>query len=78
MRPGIGAILVPSINITPWDQGLACRVVLFRDWGWNDEEGNAVDGIRLAQIIKAEGTSLPDGRGWLAGFTITEVRCSSP
>ncbi|CAG8951989.1 hypothetical protein HYFRA_00000724 [Hymenoscyphus fraxineus] len=72
MRPGIGAILAPAIGITAWEQALGCRVVLFRDWGWNDEDGNAVDGVRLAQILKAEGTALPEGRGWLAGFTIGE------
>ena len=74
MRPGIGAALVPSINFTSWTQGLACRVVLFRDWGWNDEDGNAIHGVRLAQVTKAEGVDLPEGRGWLAGFTVSEVR----
>lgn len=74
MRPGIGAILAPAIGITAWEQALGCRVVLFRDWGWNDEDGNQVEGVRLAQVIMAEGTALPEGRGWLAGFTISEVR----
>ncbi|EPE31362.1 P-loop containing nucleoside triphosphate hydrolase [Glarea lozoyensis ATCC 20868] len=73
MRPGIGAVLVPAINVPSWDQGLSSRVVLFRDWGWNDEGGDAVYGARLAQVVKAEGLTLPEGRGWLAGFTITET-----
>jgi hypothetical protein len=71
MRPGVGAVLVPAINITAWDQGLATRVVLFRDWGWGEEEG--VDGGRLAMVMKAEGVSLPEGRGWLVGLRIDEV-----
>lgn len=72
MRPGAGAVLVPAINTTTWEQGLGCRVALFRDWGWEDEEGNLIDGIRLAQVIKAEGISVPEGRPMLAGFSITE------
>jgi hypothetical protein len=77
MRPSIGPVLVPSISVTSWNQSLACRVVLFRDWGWNDEDGNAVYGARLAQVVKAEGSTLLEGRGWLAGFTISEVRLAS-
>lgn len=74
MRPGAGAVLVPAINTTTWEQGLGCRVALFRDWGWEDEEGHLIDDIRLAQVIKAEGISVPEDRPMLAGFSITEVR----
>ena len=74
MRPGAGAVLVPAINTTTWEQGLGCRVALFRDWGWEDEEGRLIDDVRLAQVIKAEGISVPEGRPMLAAFTITEVR----
>jgi hypothetical protein len=70
MRPGAGAVLVPAINNKDWEQGLGCRVVLFRDWGWNTEEGN-VDGVRLAEVIKAEGAV---AKTRLVGFTIQEVR----
>ena len=76
MRPGIGPVLIPALNVTPWEQGLACRVVLFRDWGWRDEADSTIDNVRLAQIVKAEGTVLPEGRGWLAGFSIDEVLLS--
>ncbi|KAG9231463.1 P-loop containing nucleoside triphosphate hydrolase protein [Amylocarpus encephaloides] len=72
MRPGIGAVLVPALNTTLWEQGLACRIVLFKDWGWRDEVGNVIDGVRLAQVVKAEGAALPEGRGWLVGFSIDE------
>jgi hypothetical protein len=74
MRPGAGAVLVPAINSTAWEQGLGCRVALFRDWGWDDEDGNAVNDVRLAQVIKAEGINVPEGRRKLVGFTISEVR----
>ncbi len=73
MRQGIGAILVPSINVTAWEQGLSCRVALFRDWGWDDEDGKPVDDVRLVQIIKVEGVLVPESRPKIFGFTIDEV-----
>jgi hypothetical protein len=74
MRSGAGAVLVPAINTTAWEQGLGCRVALFRDWGWEDKEETPIDDVRLAQVIKAEGISVPEGRVRLTGFSITEVR----
>jgi hypothetical protein len=74
MRPGAGAVLVPAINTTVWEQGLGSRIALFRDWGWDDEEGNPVNDVRLAQVIKAEGIAVPEGRKRLVGFSIAEVR----
>ena len=73
MRPGCGAVLVPAVSTTAWEQGLGCRVALFRDWGWNNEDGQAVNNVRLAQVIKAEGTALPDRRQKVVGFFIDEV-----
>lgn len=74
MRPGAGAVLVPAINTTAWEQGIGCRIALFRDWGWDDEEGHSVDDVRLAQVIKADGVAVPEGRARLVGFSIAEVR----
>lgn len=73
MRPGAGSVLVPAINTTAWEQGLGCRVALFRDWGWDDEEGSPVNDVRLAQVTKAEGIVVPEGRPRLVGFSISEV-----
>ncbi|KAE8450503.1 hypothetical protein EG329_006233 [Mollisiaceae sp. DMI_Dod_QoI] len=72
MRPGAGAALVPAINTTAWEQGLACRLALFRDWGWDDEDGNTIQDVRLAQVIKAEGVLVPDVRLRIVGFSILE------
>ncbi|TVY55451.1 DNA repair protein rhp55 [Lachnellula cervina] len=72
MRPGCGAVLVPAVSTTAWEQGLGCRVALFRDWGWNNEDGQAVNNVRLVQVIKAEGTAVPDGRQKVVGFSIDE------
>ncbi|KAL3428366.1 rad55 protein [Phlyctema vagabunda] len=74
MQPGLGATLVPAINTTAWDQGLGCRVALFRDWDWEtemDEEGQGFLEVRFAEILKAEGTTAPSGRGRIAAFGIS-------
>ncbi|KAG0649187.1 rad55 [Hyphodiscus hymeniophilus] len=73
MRPGAGAVLVPAINTTAWEQGLGFRISIFRDWGWRDEDGSEVHDVRLAEVMKAEGISLAGGRRRLVGFTIGEV-----
>ena len=51
-------MLVPAVNATAWEQGLGCRLELMRDWGWEDEEGVMVDGVRLARVLKAEGVAV--------------------
>ncbi|PVH86045.1 P-loop containing nucleoside triphosphate hydrolase protein [Cadophora sp. DSE1049] len=71
MRPGAGAVLVPAVNATAWEQGLGCRVELMRDWGWEDEEGGMVDGVRLARVLKAEGVAVGGKR--LVGFMVLET-----
>ncbi|ATZ58055.1 hypothetical protein BCIN_15g05250 [Botrytis cinerea B05.10] len=76
MRPGLGAALIPSISATSWEQGLGCRVALFRDWGWDDDEGNKVDGVRFAQVIKANGTTLSEGKGIFSAFVIRKAGVS--
>ncbi|KAL5316508.1 hypothetical protein ACEPPN_015556 [Leptodophora sp. 'Broadleaf-Isolate-01'] len=71
MRPGAGAVLVPAVNATAWEQGLGCRLELMRDWGWEDEEGSVVEGVRLARVVKAEGVAISGKR--LVGFGIGEA-----
>lgn len=73
MRPGDGAVLIPTISTTAWEQGLGCRVVLFRDWGWDDQAGNTVADARLAGVVKAEGTVVAESKRKLIGFSIHEV-----
>jgi len=73
MRPGCGAVLVPTVNLRAWELGLGCRVVLFRDWGWADEDGNYMD-VRLAEIVKAEGIGINSSqRGRIIGFGLSDV-----
>jgi hypothetical protein len=73
MRPDAGAVLVPAINTTAWQQGLECRIALFRDWGWDDEDGKEANDVRFAEVVKAEGITVAKGKRKLASFTIGEV-----
>lgn len=74
MRPGCRAVLAPMLNLPAWELGLGCRVVLFRDWGRTDEDGNTVD-VRVAEVVKAEGISVNSGqRGKIVGYGISDVR----
>ncbi|KAH8659258.1 P-loop containing nucleoside triphosphate hydrolase protein [Tricladium varicosporioides] len=57
LRPGISAALLPALSTTPWEQGLGSRVVIFRDWGWRGDGGEEVDEVRIAQVLKAEGSA---------------------
>ena len=73
MRPGCGPVLVPTLNFPAWELGLGCRVVLFRDWGLEDEDGNYID-LRLAEVVKAEGIGISSSqRGRIIGFGINDV-----
>jgi len=82
MRPGIGAVLVPAINTTAWEQGVGCRVKLFWDWGWEEvgqdgeRNGNRRE-IRFAEVMKVEGTAgnggSRRGRGRVIGFVVGET-----
>lgn len=47
-----GATLVPAVNTNVWDQGIASRVALYRDWVWDD---GRTAGARLATVQKVNG-----------------------
>ncbi|POS85432.1 hypothetical protein EPUL_001850 [Erysiphe pulchra] len=71
---GLDAILVPAINISTWEQGLGCRLVLFRNWGWNwnCDYGNYISGFRFAKVIKAMGAIMSDDKENVVGLRILE------
>lgn len=73
MRPSGGASLVPAINAAVWENALACRIALFRDW-IRDSASGTVRNIRIAQVHVAEGVSAPTGMMRSLGFQIGSVR----
>ncbi|PQE27817.1 hypothetical protein CJF32_00010134 [Rutstroemia sp. NJR-2017a WRK4] len=84
MRSGLAAALVPAVANPAWETGLWCRVVLFRDWGWDwdddvkrEKAAGRGEGSRYALVVKAEGVVLGEGRGRCAGFVVGETGVSS-
>lgn len=74
MQSGAGAMLVPAISSTAWDDGIGTRIALFRDWGWEGKQ------VRFAGVLKADGVNL-SGKGAMGrviAFTIETVRVASP
>lgn len=61
MQADRGATLIPAVNANVWEQGVATRVALFRDWVWNSGRAS---GARLAAVQKVNGkvvTEVLDG-----------------
>ena len=84
MRPGLGALLVPAVSGTAWDEGVGTRICLFRDWGLAKikvkDDGNAKKkdmevGLRFAGVLKARGAPVgrEGGLGRIIPFIITKV-----
>ncbi|KAG6041383.1 hypothetical protein E4U41_004687 [Claviceps citrina] len=67
MQSEHGASLVPAVNAAAWNQGISTRVVMFRDWAWQD--GNLVS-VFLAGVQKLDGESNNDAVEHVAAFRI--------
>lgn len=72
MQAEKGATLIPSINANVWEQGIATRVALFRDWTWN---AGRASGTRLAAVQKLNGMVASDSTEKVFAFKIESVRC---
>ncbi|KAI1461525.1 P-loop containing nucleoside triphosphate hydrolase protein [Annulohypoxylon moriforme] len=68
------ATLIPAINAGTWEQGIATRLVLFRDWVM---ENDAVRDIRFVGVQKLNGKSIPGGISQVFAFNIQGVSSSS-
>lgn len=70
IQAGRGATLLPAINTSSWEQGIATRLALFRDWSIRDEQ---VTGVRFAGIQRLNGRTYADGIGQIFAFDICAV-----
>lgn len=69
MQSGSNAMLVPAIYSTAWEAGIATRIALFRNWGWEGKE------ITFAMVLKAEGIIFGgEDTSKVVAFTILDVR----
>ncbi|KAI1407048.1 P-loop containing nucleoside triphosphate hydrolase protein [Hypoxylon sp. FL1857] len=62
-----GATLIPAINAGTWEQGIATRLVLFRDWIVESEK---VHDVHFVGIQKLNGKATPGGISRVYAFTV--------
>ncbi|KAI0176104.1 P-loop containing nucleoside triphosphate hydrolase protein [Hypoxylon sp. FL1284] len=62
-----GATLIPAVNANTWEQGIATRLVLFRDWVVRDD---IVQGVHFAGIQKLNGKAAPGSMSQVSAFDI--------
>jgi hypothetical protein len=65
LRSGLGALLLPAIAGSEWDNGISTQLVLFRDWPprrstQTDEDTERWNGLRYAGAIKIKGILAAD------------------
>lgn len=70
MQAERGATLVPAINTNAWEQGIASRLVLFRNWAIQHERYQSA---HFAGIQKLDGRSMPGVIGPIFAFDIQPV-----
>lgn len=75
MQAEKGATLIPAVNASVWEQGIATRLALLRDWMWND--GHPY-GARLAAVQKVNGKIASDGLDQVFAFSIDSVGRVAP
>lgn len=75
MQAEKGATLIPAINASVWEQGIATRVALLRDWLWNDGH---IYGARVAAVQKVNGKAAADGLDTVVAFSIDSVGRVAP
>jgi hypothetical protein len=69
MQAERGATLVPAIGASSWEQGIATRLVLFRDWSFQDDVPSSV---YFAGIQKLHGKVHPEGLGSVFAFAVKQ------
>ncbi|KAI1204911.1 P-loop containing nucleoside triphosphate hydrolase protein [Annulohypoxylon truncatum] len=67
MQSERGATLIPAINAGTWEQGIATRLVLFRDWVM---ENDTVRDIRFVGVQKLNGKLIPGGISQVFAFNV--------
>ncbi|RYP03193.1 hypothetical protein DL765_010578 [Monosporascus sp. GIB2] len=67
MQAERGATLVPAINANAWEQGIAGRLVLFKDWTIRN---GRLESAHFTGIQKLDGRSLPGAIGQAFAFDI--------
>lgn len=75
MQSKQGATLVAAVNASVWEQGVATRLVLFRDWA---RQGKPSGSVFMAGLQKLDGKVVNDVVVCAATFNVEMVRCMPP
>lgn len=75
MQAERGATLVPAINASSWEQGIATRLVLFRNWAIRHGRHQSA---HFAGIQKLDGRLMPGVIGPIFAFEVQPVCLLSP
>ncbi|KAM4056935.1 rad51 domain-containing protein [Hirsutella rhossiliensis] len=67
MQSEQGATLVAAVNALVWEQGVATRLVLFRDWAW---QGKQLGSVFMAGLQKLDGKAANDVVERIAAFNV--------
>lgn len=65
-----GATLTPSINATVWEQGVTTRMVLFRDWIWQEKK---LVTVLVAGLQRLDGKATQDAVENVVAFKVETV-----
>ncbi|OTB03752.1 hypothetical protein M426DRAFT_321460 [Hypoxylon sp. CI-4A] len=70
MQLEYGATLIPAINAGTWEQGIATRLVLFKDWVMETDQ---VHDVHFVGIQKSNGRVTPGGISHVFAFRVQNV-----
>ncbi|KAJ6444573.1 pentatricopeptide repeat protein [Purpureocillium lavendulum] len=74
MQSEYGATLVAAVNATVWEQGVSTRIVLFRDWAWQDKK---LGGVFLAGLQKLDGKPVQGAVEHVSAFKVDAAGTAS-
>jgi hypothetical protein len=66
-----GATLTAAVNANVWEQGVSTRLVMFRDWVWQD---NNLTSVFLAGLQKLDGKACQEVVENIVAFKVGSVR----
>lgn len=67
-----GATLTAAVNANVWEQGVSTRLVMFRDWVWQDSN---LTSVFLAGLQKLDGKTCQEVVENIVAFKVESVRC---
>jgi hypothetical protein len=73
MQSEKSAALVPAVNATVWELGIATRLAVYKDWVWQDSYPRSAS---IARVQKLDGKALDDESCHISAFQVESVRAA--